>query len=156
MRKINIATGFLFFLTGLAIFINTFYFKQTLISDNYLGAAFFPRMVSVCLMGLSLLLAVPAFLQKEEREKEKKDFRSVINADMLRPAAGAVMLLLYLPVVQFLGFSLTTVMLFWGFLKLAGAGKVSYYIIAPVFTAAVYGVFRYLFLVQLPEGLIGF
>ena len=156
MRKLNIITGLLFFVFGLAIFINTFFFKQTLISDNYLGAAFFPRLIAVCMMLFSAFLIFSGIKVPKDPQKEASEIQALFNTEMLRPALGAVLLLIYLPLIQILGFFFTTLLLFVGILRLVKVKTLSYYIIAPVFVGVIYGIFRYVFLVQLPEGFIGF
>lgn len=153
MRKSNIITGILFFLFGLWVFCATFAFKQTLILDNYLGASFFPRIIAVVMMLLAALLC----LQNGRAGGESSEEAAPFAPDrLLRPGLVTAALVAYVFLLKLAGFCLSSTLLFWAILFIARVRKKSFYGIAPVFVGIVYFIFRYLFLVQLPTGYIGF
>ena len=153
MKKTDTITGTIFFILGILILISTYNFKQTLIMDNYLGASFFPRIVSVVLIFLSIVLTLSGWKNKTGEQ----DGPSVFTKEkLIRPFIVIGELVIYILLLNISGFCITSVLLFWSILLTSKVNKRSYYIIAPVFIGIVYAIFRYIFLVQLPVGFIGF
>lgn len=153
MKKTDIITGIIFFILGISILISTYHFKQTLIMDNYLGASFFPRIVSIILIFLSIILIFSGWKNKYNEHDEPSIFT---KEKIIRPFIVIGALLISIFMLNITGFCITSVLLFWSILLISKATKRSYFITAPVFIGIVYFIFRYIFLVQLPVGYIGF
>lgn len=153
MKKTDTIVGFIFLIIGIAIFITSFGFQQTLITDNYLGAAFFPRIIALCLSLVSVMLIVSSRKSKEKAEAEEQIFAL---EKMFRPLLVIAGLFLYMLIIKFAGFCISSTLLFWSILAVSQVKKPLFYLIAPLFIGVVYFVFRYLFLVQLPTGIVGF
>ncbi|WP_028975189.1 tripartite tricarboxylate transporter TctB family protein [Spirochaeta cellobiosiphila] len=158
MKKINIVVGGLFLILGIFVFAMSFTFKQTLISDNYLGAAFFPRLVSVVLSVLSIALIISsAKVYLADSAGENQVAKDIFHLSKLKnPLIIMAFLMVYYFLVRVTGFCITSTLLFTAILFVIGVKKVSYYISAPIFVGVVYFIFRFLFLVQLPTGFVGF
>lgn len=139
------------------IYVMTFTFKETLIRDNYTGPAFFPRIIAVCLLLLSLALIVTSLTKPKDAKKENEEIKSIFSKAMFKPIAASIILIIYvLFLLEFLGFTLSSIVLFLGLLIISQTRKKAYYIIAPIFVIGVTLLFRYGFMVQLPVGIIGF
>jgi hypothetical protein len=155
VKKTDTIVGSILLLLGIGILAVTFTFKQTLITDNYLGAAFFPRLIAVVLILFSSML-ISSGLKQMKKQQENESSPSLFSWKMLqRPVKVIVLLLVYYILLNYTGFCITSTLLFWSILFMIKA-KRSYYLIAPVFVGIVFAIFRYLFLVQLPTGFVGF
>lgn len=153
MKKSDLIAGLIFLVLGIFILFSSFTFKQTLIMDNYLGAAFFPRIVAVILISLSTILVISSF-HNNVHECDNSCSLSKERFFMPLLVIGALILNVFL--LNITGFCITSTLMFWFILLITKIRKISYFIIAPVFVGIVYFIFRYLFLVQLPVGIIGF
>lgn len=157
MRRINIWVGAVVSCISALIYWMTLSFKETLIRDNYTGPAFFPRIVALCLALLALALIITSLLQPKDIQKEKEEIRAIFNKSMFKPIVASLFLMVYvLFLLEFFGFSVSSIILFLGLLLISNTKKKAYYIIAPIFVIGVSLLFRYGFMVQLPTGIVGF
>lgn len=146
MKK-NDAIGALAFLAlGTTALIQTTRFNQTLITDNYLGASFFPRIVSIGMIVISLIV-----LAGSMRGKDNGDRRPYGG---MRTLGGIIAIALYARALEPAGFIVSTVALNLAILALFGVRKPSLLLILPPsVTFTVYWVFYKLLMVPLPEGI---
>lgn len=157
MRRINIWVGMVVFGISVLIYVMTFKFKATLISDNYTGPAFFPRIVAISLALLSITLIVTSLIRQKDLEKKEAEINRIFNKTMFRPLAASAFLMIYvLFLLEFLGFTISSIILFIVLLLITQTRKKIFYFIAPLFVIGVSLLFRYGFLVQLPTGFVGF
>lgn len=154
MRSVNILFSAVFFVFSALIFIATFFFKQTLITDQFIGAAFFPRLVAVVMACLSLALLGQQFAGTARSDKSR--LGDVFTGVMAKPAAAALLVAVYIVLLNLLGFFVSTCALFAGLLALLGNRKISFFFVAPLFTGIIEFIFVILFKVQLPVGFVGF
>jgi putative tricarboxylic transport membrane protein len=154
MRIINIITGILFLLLSVFIFVSTFFFKQTLIADMFLGATFFPRIVAGFMAVLSGMLITGQFSPAGKADTRTAGF--FFNRKILKPVTVILFLAVYLVLLDYLGFFIPTVALFWSVLLLFKEHKKSYYITGIIFIAVIELIFARVFQVQLPAGIVGF
>ncbi len=159
LKKTDFWVGLISLLLGIFVFSVTFTFKQTLITDNFLGATFFPRIISVVMMLLSIALLWSTFtaVKNSSEDEPAGDNSTAFTIErMKRPFSVIFCLAVYYFLLRLSGFCITSTLLFWAMLFIIKAEKKKFYVIAPVFVVIVYAVFRYLFLVQLPTGIVGF
>nr|WP_321500504.1 tripartite tricarboxylate transporter TctB family protein [uncultured Dethiosulfovibrio sp.] len=147
MKK-NDAIGALAFLAlGATALIQTTRFDQTLITDNYLGATFFPRMVSLGMIAIALVVLVGAI-------KGKDEVKAGSPKGAYRTTAGAIAIALYAWGLEPLGFIISTAALNLVILVLFGVKKPSLLLVLPIsVTFTIYWVFYKLLMVPLPEGI---
>ena len=150
MRRADAVTALVFMALGGAALYQTTVFDQTLITDNYLGATFFPRMVAVVMvaMAISLLWGSRKALTEEE------DGEPMFGPGILRPMVGAVVVGAYSWALEPLGFIISTVILNVAILLTFGVKKIPLLLILPTAaTLIIYWVFYKLLTVPLPEGI---
>jgi len=150
MRRADAVTALVFMALGGAALYQTTLFDQTLITDNYLGATFFPRMVAVVMvaMAISLLWGSRKALTEEE------DGEPMFGPGILRPMVGAVVVGAYSWALEPLGFIISTVILNVAILLTFGVKKIPLLLILPTAaTLIIYWVFYKLLTVPLPEGI---
>lgn len=135
--------------TILLIFATWFYITaQAIPNGNYPGMqpSFFPSFLGVILAFLSLFVVgngVKEVLQNKETEYEKKDHKTVLIL--------VLMLALYIVILKYLGFIITTVLYLIAVMSLLKAGKPAKIIpIAVIISLAVYFIFGMGFKVPLP------
>ncbi len=152
MKRINIVTAIVFFGLGLFIIAYSFTFKSTLIKDNYTGPEFFPRFVAMGMIILSLLLIVTS-LRLDKNQQRVRFFTKAMKV----PLFTMLMLIVYAVfLLKLLGFAASSTLLFWALLAFMKVKKMAFYVAAPLFVIGVTTLFRFVFLVQLPTGVVGF
>lgn len=155
MRKANLIVASVFILLGTFVIAQTYQFQQTLITDNFLGATFFPRFVAYAMIALAVLLLVQT-LRHPAREGEPR-LRELFDSRIKVPLTALVVITAYVALMKPLGFIISTVLLNAAIFWLFRARSLLYLGIVPVaITLAVYQVFYKLLVVPLPEGLFYF
>lgn len=154
MRKINIMTAILFIIFGIVIIMGTSNFKQTVLSDNFIGPAFFPKFMAIGMIVCAIILIINTLLDKKSQEISVGE---IFNKKMFLPIIGMIILFIYVITLDYLGFLLATILLNLILLLLFKVRKKSILILAPVLTTLViYQVFQKFLMVPLPPGLFSF
>ena len=146
MKKIDRITGLiLIFVAGFAYY-RSFSFPKLGVTET--GPAFFPRLVTMFIIGLSILLILMSF-------KKGKDEENVEIKELKRVLLTIGIMVFYLVGFLYIGFfvarflSLIFIMYVMGIRK-----KTTIILVSLVSTGIVYLVFYYVFKVPLPEGIL--
>jgi len=160
---INIFSGLFFLVFSIVIFIQVNNIEA--LTDDLIGSDFLPRIVSILIALTGISIFVNGVLNKKkysegnkttanEQEndvKEKKDHLLVIYS--------MVLMLLYVMLVSTIGFLITTSSyMFVQMLLFSSINKkniLTYLIISIVATLIIYYVFRNVFYVMIPAGVLG-
>jgi hypothetical protein len=119
-----------------------------------IGVAFMPRLLTIVLASLALLLAIQGF-RRWRRGPERSHPQD--PGLLLRPALALVTLLAYPAAMAYGGFLMTTPIFFGTFMALAGGrGARRILLVSLVATATVYVGFHYAFQVPLPKSVLFF
>ncbi|MCF7933904.1 MAG: tripartite tricarboxylate transporter TctB family protein [Spirochaetia bacterium] len=155
MKRINSITGIVFIALGVFIIAYSFTFKATLVKDHYTGPEFFPRLIALGMILLSLILIATS--RTSGQKTDSKETVRFFSKGMKTPLMTMGMLVVYVSVMlEALGFALSSILLFLALLRLLEVKRTRFYVLAPIFVIVVTALFRYVFLVQLPTGIIGF
>jgi hypothetical protein len=155
MRKANLIVAFIFSLLGAFIIARTYSFQQTLITDNFLGATFFPRFVAYTMIGLAVLLFIQTL--RHPPQKGETGLSELFDSRIRVPMAALVIISIYVAVLKPLGFIISTILLNVAIFWLFRARTLLYLTVIPLtITLTVYLVFYKLLVVPLPEGLFYF
>ena len=155
MKKANYGIMIVFLFLSLFVFISAASFEQTLIQDDYVGAAFFPEVLA----GVTALLAL--FLGWLNRrgmfDEDTRSLADLFPREIRLPLAGLLLLTVYVLLLEPLGFILATFLLNISLLLLFGVRSLLYLLIfSSVISLAVYTVFYKILIVPLPEGILSF
>ncbi len=133
---------------GATAFFHTTKFDQTLITDNYLGATFFPRIVALVMVAISALV-VAGGLKGNEETAEKTPRKGLI-----RTFAGIAAIASYAVAIEPLGFIISTMIFNLIILALFGVRRpMTLIVLPPAVSLIIYWVFYKLLMVPLPEGI---
>ncbi|AEE92223.1 conserved membrane protein of unknown function [Tepidanaerobacter acetatoxydans Re1] len=154
MKRINIVTGIIFIALSIFIFVQSLSFQQTMITDNFIGAAFFPRMIAVIMLILSAILIVSSILEKDWHN----DTSSIFKWETFKfPLIGVIVLLIYIMLLDKLGFIIDTIILNIVLLSIFRYNnKILTLLLSCAITLAIFQVFQRILMVPLPSGLLGF
>ncbi len=155
MKKANYCIAAAFLLLAAFVLYSAANFEQTLIQDDYVGAAFFPDLLAWMPGGLALFLGgLPV------RGKFAGDGRTLSDlfpGEIRIALAGLAVITLYVLSLDYFGFILATAALNFALLLLFGVrNPLSLAVFPAAISLAVYGVFYKLLVVPLPEGLFYF
>jgi putative tricarboxylic transport membrane protein len=116
-----------------------------------MGDAFWPRLILLVLMGLSVILLIQTLLSRSQKKSEKKlPAEPLSRLAMLKTMAGII---LYVLAIPYLGFLLSTFCALMAFSYLMGDRKIKSTIFFSLgMTAAIYVVFGFLIYTSLPRG----
>jgi hypothetical protein len=130
-------------------------FEQTLIQDDYVGAAFFPELLAWMTGGLALFLGGLTFRGKFDGDG--RTLSDLFPGEIRIALAGLAVITLYVLSLDYFGFILATAALNFALLLLFGVrNPLSLAVFPAAISLAVYGVFYKLLVVPLPEGLFYF
>lgn len=87
-----------------------------------LGPAYWPKFLLICMMALSFLVAVDAFRERKKKPSEKEEI-STVDSGKVRFFLGIGFIVLYLILMQELGFILLTPFFMIAFMYLLGERK---------------------------------
>ena len=161
-RRIDGISGVLLLIVSIAMLVATFSFQT--MTEARIGSDFMPRVVAGLLAAMSLILIVSAYRKRggsaeecitatteEELDDDSKSYRTVIYSVLLMVG--------YLALMPFIGFLVTTaVFLFlkmWLFSDKSKKKFVIFIAISIIASAVTYFVFRSIFYVMLPVGILG-
>lgn len=154
MKKINIITGFIFIALSIFIFVQSLNFQQTMIIDNFIGAAFFPRMIAVILLILSAILIISSILEKDGHDESSSIFKW---ETFKLPLVGVAVLFIYIMLLDKLGFIIDTIILNIVLLTIFKyENKMLTLLLSCAITLVIFQVFQKMLMVPLPSGLLGF
>ena len=155
MKKANYCVAIVFILLSGFVFFQVSGFQQTLIADDYVGAAFFPELLAWGTIVLAVLLGWLNF-----RNKFQEDSRSLSDLfpkEILTALEGLTVLCAYVLLLEPLGFILATIALNIALLLLFRVRSLITLAVFPVsISVIVYLVFCKALVVPLPEGLFYF
>ncbi|NMA01656.1 MAG: tripartite tricarboxylate transporter TctB family protein [Clostridia bacterium] len=154
MKQANIITSIIFILFGFWIIYASKSFEQTFLSDNFIGADFFPRIMAIIMIILAVFLLITTFYDKTLKDTKISD---ILNKKMKLPIAGTFVLIVYLLVMEFLGFIIATIALNLVLLLIFRVKKLQYLVLVPLLTTIIiYYAFSNFLMVPLPQGLFSF
>ena len=155
MKKANYFIAVVFILLSAFVFLQISGFQQTLIADDYVGAAFFPELLAWGTIALAVLLARLNYADKVQEDSRSlsdlfpKEIRTVLE--------GLAILCVYVLLLEPLGFILATIALNIALLLLFRVRSLVTLAVFPVsISVLVYLVFCKALVVPLPEGLFYF
>ena len=159
MKKKNLIAAGLFLALAIFVWVTSGSCVPKLsarFSANQLANDFFPKLVSVLMGGLAVLLVIQTLHAKPGSPViEESDEDKPTKKEMLMPAAGLALLVLYLVLIEPLGYVIDTFLLCVFYLALFRCKKWYYYAVTPlVASLGVYMLFTRVFLVILPRGIL--
>lgn len=150
-KKRNILVSVLFLAFGLFLFIQSMGIQKMMKND--VGSGFFPKVIAVALMGVSVIRLVMALREPEEAAKKS-------NSDMKGGWITIALIAAYVLAFNAVGFLLSTaVFLFLEMLVLTPAEKRSLPLLGVISVAAplfIYVLFVYVINTPLPKGIFYF
>lgn len=154
MKNANIITAILFIIFGSWIIYASSNFQQTFLADNFIGADFFPRIMAIIMIILAVLLLITTFYDKTLKNTKLSD---IFNRSMKLPIVGILILTIYLLIMDYLGFIISTIVLNLVLLLIFKVKKLHYLILVPLLTTLIiYYVFSNFLMVPIPEGIFSF
>lgn len=112
------------------------------------GAKFFPTIVSVFI----LILCGGLFFQEyANRNKEKEIMPALFSKNSM---FGIVFIVSYVAMIYFIGYLMSSLLAFIGYLLFLKSRKLTYYATACVFVLAINYVFGDIFFIALPQGVL--
>jgi hypothetical protein len=155
VKKANFGIAIAFLFLSAFVLYSAANFQQTLIQDDYVGAAFFPELLAWMTAGLAIFLAWLTFRGKFG--DDSRTLSELFPREMSLAIVGLVLVVFYVLLLEPLGFILATIGLNGALLFLFGVRRPLTLTIFPVVISfAVYGVFYKLLMVPLPEGIFYF
>ncbi len=152
MKGSETVAAIAFIALGSAAIALTMGFDQTLITDNYLGASFFPRIVASSMIILGLIVLAGAL-----KSKKAPKGTPITGAGIVRSMAGIASVAVYAKALEPLGFIISTAALNLAILTIFGVKKPLTLILLPIVaTLSVYWIFCKILMVPLPEGIFFF
>ncbi len=148
MKRNDTIAGAIFMALGATAFFHTTKFDQTLITDNYLGATFFPRIVALVMVAISALVVIGGLRGNEETAGKAS------RKGLIRTFAGIATIAAYAVAIEPLGFIISTILFNLIILVLFGVRRpLTLMILPPSVSLIIYWVFYKLLMVPLPEGI---
>lgn len=165
-KNSDIYSGFFLLILSVGMFVTTFSFKT--LTESNVGPDFMPKIIAGLMAVASIAIFVSAYskmrkkkelaLQEEGDEvsepidsSEEKDYKSVI--------ISIAMMVAYLTIMPYIGFLImTAVYLFFQMYVLSDKTNkklVLFLIVSIISSAVTYYVFRSIFYVMLPSGILG-
>ncbi|PWW29012.1 putative tricarboxylic transport membrane protein [Cytobacillus oceanisediminis] len=106
---------------------------------------------------LLLFFAVLLFFDKKEETEAEKQKRTLSKSNFLILLAVLAFILIYISLLEILGFLIMTTLFIFGCSLFLGYKKhIANGIVSVVFSVAIYGLFNYLLRINLPAGIIPF
>jgi putative tricarboxylic transport membrane protein len=117
-----------------------------------LGPAYWPKFLLICLMGLSVLVAVDAFRERKKRDSEKEE-TSKADSGKVRFFFATGFIVLYFILMQIFGFIILTPFFMIAFMYLLGERKKIWIFGVPIgMTILIVYAFTKAMYVPLPRG----
>ncbi|MDF2821061.1 MAG: hypothetical protein K0R15_1502 [Clostridiales bacterium] len=144
MRKGNLISAIIFIIIGIYVLIEVSTFPN-LGGEQVTGPEFFPKILAIVLIVLSLILFISTILDKENRET------GLFNALATKTYITMFSLLAYVLLMGILGFIIPTIVFLIGMIRLCGMKSIPRIAIVSILaTFVIYGVFQLLLAVPLP------
>lgn len=148
---------------SIVLFISTYSFKRLTVSE--IGPAFLPRIVAILLFAMSVILLVQLILkqksqsgesvQEEVDEEEQKTDRK----GMYKVILSIMLMIIYLAVMPTIGFLISTFIYLiaqgWMIASPENRNLLRISIVSLIVSGLVYYIFRNLFHLMLPSGILG-
>ena len=149
MNSKLIDVGIGIFLLGLSISIYLYAEEYVGIGVNRYGPNFFPQALSAMLALSSIALIVQAL-----RGKALKDLETIDKQGFIRATITLVIALIYLFIMQYIGFYISTVMFLFVTMKYLGQKNNFYTLLISICVGSIiYGIFSTFLKIPLPEGI---
>ncbi|QGU94723.1 hypothetical protein GOM49_06085 [Clostridium bovifaecis] len=149
MKKADIISAILFLIFAALVIISTSQFPD-FSGEGVTGPDFFPRVLGIILIVLSILLFINAILSKDNGKTGLFD-KAAIRAYI---TIGAV--LIYVVLMNILGFIIVNFLFLFGLIRYYGLKNyLKVALTSVVGTAGIYCIFKILLAVPLPTGLLG-
>ncbi len=151
MFKGEIIISVVIFLGSLYLYFESMKFEGL---DVYgkLGPAYWPKFLLICMMALSLLVAVDAFRERKKKSSEKEE-TSKVDSGKVRFLFAIGFIVLYLILMQKLGFILLTPFFMIAFMYLLGErNKIWIFSVSIGITVIIVFAFTKAMYVPLPRG----
>jgi len=146
-KLIDVGVGI--FLLGLSIAIYLYAEQYDGIGVNAYGPNFFPQSLSAMLALASIALIVQAL-----RGKALKDLESIDKRGFIRATITLVIALIYLFIMQYIGFYIATVIFLFATMKYLGQkNNLMTLFISICVGSIIYGIFSLFLKIPLPEGI---
>lgn len=146
-KRIDISVGAALSVLSTAVFLYANQYKGKGVSQY--GPNFFPQTMAALLFITSILLIVSAL-----RGKSQDDLESIHLSGLIRSGITVGISILYLILMQFLGFFLSTVIFLYVMMTFLGQkGQLKRVISSLTVSAIIYAIFNSFLKIPLPEGL---
>ncbi len=120
--------------------------------ERGLGAGGFPKFVAICLGIMGIILAIKSFYGMKKNEKDVKKYKP---EELLNVALLVASFALYLILIRYLGYLITTPVFFFIFMLIYGERKwLRMGIISISFTVIAFFLFEKIFYIILPHGML--
>lgn len=157
------AGGFLLVLS-IVMFISTFSIQA--LTDSRVGADFMPKIIAVLIAILSIFIIVNGFRRKDEIVRDEQEVSSLENEveskndkSYLLVIISVALMFIYLFLIPILGFLISTTAFLLIQMLLFSEWKakniILYLIISIITSTLIYYLFRNVFYVMLPSGILG-
>lgn len=148
MKRVNIAVGIVFILFSLFIFTQSFLFTQKSLN---LGPEFFPRILSVIIFALSLLLIATSI----KNTALTIGFKDVFDQKTRMPLLAMGFMIIYGFCLFYVGYLVSTMVFCFIFLHILDVENIKLKLmISIIFPLILFLIFKKLFLVNLPSGFL--
>ena len=148
-RKADFSIGVGTTLLAICIYLSA---NQLPVVEIGLGAGGFPKFIAIALGVMGIILAIKSFyrMRQGDQDVKKLELKELINVAIL-----AASFALYVFVVRYLGYLITTPLFFFLFMLIYGERKwIKMGIISVSFTLVVYFLFEKIFYIILPHGIL--
>lgn len=148
-RKADFSIGVGTTLLAICIYLSA---NQLPVVEIGLGAGGFPKFIAIVLGVMGIILAIKSFyrMRQGDQDVKKLELKELINVAIL-----AASFALYVFVVRYLGYLITTPIFFFLFMLIYGERKwIKMGIISVSFTLVVYFLFEKIFYIILPHGIL--
>lgn len=151
MKKSNIVISFVFILLGILVLLNVSTYPTISVgNEKLLGPAFFPGLLAMILIVLSILLILTNYKSTEQRSTGLFDSYSI------KAYITMLGLVVYILLLNVVGFLIMTPILLFALIRFYGVKEYPKLVITSLLiTVFIYIVFKILLAVPLPLGILG-
>jgi len=144
MKRANIISSLIVMVISVFFYYNTLGFKKLNTAD--VGPAAMPRLFSIILMVLGIILFTQSFLDKENRKAKKIEKIIFVLTGVF---------LMYVFLIPVLGFYSTTIFFILIMLFITKTKQITFYLFVPLFSCIfVFAFFEYFLTVPVPKGIL--
>ena len=149
MRKGNLILSCVLILLGIIVLISVSSFPS--VGQNQItGPAFFPGLLALILIGLSVALFISNYMGKDDRST------GLFDVYAKKAYITMAALFVYLIMINIIGFIIATPIILFGLISFYGMkGYPKVILSSVIITGIIYGAFKVLLAVPLPTGIIG-